>query len=83
MNLMWIDKSWDEYLSWEHDKRTLRKIHTLLKEIQRTPFEGTGMPEELRHELSGWWSRRIDERNRMVYKVENDTVVIMRCKGHY
>lgn len=65
------------------DKRTLRRINQLLRDIQRDPFDGIGKPEPLRGELSGFWSRRIDECNRIVYRVKDDIVELLQCKGHY
>jgi toxin YoeB len=61
----------------------MKKINTLIKEIERTPFEGSGKPEPLKHNLSGWWSRRINLEHRLVYKIENDTVIISQCRFHY
>jgi len=73
-----------DYQSWaQNDKKIFRKIGNLIKEISRTPFDGTGKPEPLRHELSGYWSRRITDEHRLVYKFENDTVFIISCKYHY
>ena len=84
MRLIWDDRAWDDYLDWQtEDRKTLKRINALLKEIKRTPFEGIGKPEPLSGNLSGWWSRRIDEKNRIVYKAEGDTVIIAACKSHY
>ena len=84
MRLLWDDRAWEEYLAWQsEDKKTLKRINTLIKDIQRTPFTGIGKPEPLRENLSGWWSRRIDDANRIVYKAEGDVVVIASCKTHY
>ena len=70
MRILWDDRAWEEYLSWQRqDKKTLTRINALIKDIQRTPFEGIGKPEPLKENRSGWWSRRIDEANRVVYKV--------------
>lgn len=84
MGMLWEDEAWQEYLDWQdQDKKTLKRINILLKDIQRNPFDGIGRPEPLSGNLSGWWSRRIDEKNRIVYKpIENNTV-ILSCKGHY
>jgi len=77
-------RSLEEYQGWAtEDRRIFKKIGDLIKEICRTPFEGNGKPEPLRHELSGFWSRRINQEHRLVYKVENDTVYIASCKYHY
>ncbi len=84
MRLLWDDRAWEDYCAWQMDKKTLRRINKLLKEIRRTPYEGTGKPEPLKENLSGWWSRRIDEANRIVYRIYDDTtVVIASCRGHY
>jgi len=78
------EDAWDEYLYWQmQDKKTLRKINELLKEIQRTPFSGKGEPEGLRGNLSGKWSRRINQKDRLVYEITNDMIIIIQCKGHY
>ena len=83
MRILWDERAWDEYLSWQGDKRTLKKINLLIKNIQRSPFEGLGKPEPLKGDFSGWWSRRIDDANRIVYKAENEIVIIASCKSHY
>lgn len=84
MGLLWQDDAWQEYLDWqEQDKRTLKKINKLLQDIQRNPSEGIGHPEPLSGNLSGWWSRHIDEKNRIVYKFDKDNVIVLACKGHY
>lgn len=84
MGLMWDDTAWDDYLYWQtQDRRTLKKLNSLIKDIQRSPFSGTGKPEPLKDNLNGYWSRRIDERNRVVYFQEGDTVFIVSCRGHY
>ena len=84
MRLIWDDRAWDDYLDWQaEDRKTLKRINLLLKDIKRTPFEGIGKPEPLSGNLSGWWSRRIDEKNRIVYKVEVEAVIIAACKSHY
>ena len=66
MRILWDERAWDEYLSWQGDKRTLKKINLLIKNIQRMPFEGLGKPEPLKGDFSGWWSRKIDDANRIV-----------------
>ena len=83
-NLTFSPTAWDEYLYWQmQDKKTLRRINQLLKDIQRSSFDGIGKPEPLKY-CDGYWSRRIDEKNRLIYSVssEND-IVIISCKGHY
>jgi toxin YoeB len=77
------DEAWQQYDSWIDDKRVLKKINSLLKDIQRNGNTGIGKPEPLKGNLSGYWSRRIDEYNRLVYKVEGDDTIIISCKGHY
>lgn len=84
MKLIWLSLAWEDYLYWQHnDKKTLKKVNSLIKDIQRTPFSGIGSPEPLKHSLSGWWSRRINLEDRLVYKVENDSVIILQCRKHY
>ena len=84
MRVLWHETAWEDYLFWQiQDKKMTKRINMLVKEIQRTPFRGIGKPEPLIGSLKGWWSRRIDESNRIVYKVEGNTVIIAACKGHY
>ncbi|MCF8323319.1 MAG: Txe/YoeB family addiction module toxin [Leadbetterella sp.] len=84
MRKLFSDDAWEDYLYWQStDKAVLKKINSLIKEIERTPFEGSGKPEPLKHNLAGWWSRRINLEHRLVYKIENDTVVISQCRFHY
>lgn len=84
MKILWEDRAWSDYVGWQsEDKKTLKRINKLITDIQRSPFDGIGKPEPLKENLSGWWSRRIDEENRIVYFVENDIVHIVACKGHY
>lgn len=84
MKLLWEERAWEDYCYWQmQDKKTLRKINKLIKDIQRDKFSGEGKPEPLKENLCGWWSRRIDEENRLVYKAENDSIIIAACKGHY
>lgn len=83
-DLLFLPEGWEDYLYWQtQDKKTLRRINTLIKDIQRSPFEGIGKPEPLRENRSGWWSRRIDDVNRIVYKVEAGQIVIAQCRTHY
>ena len=83
MTLMWDEDAWSDYLYWQtQDKRTLKKLNSILNDTMRSPFDGIGKPEPLKHK-KGYWSRRIDEVNRLVYKVEKDAVVIASVKGHY
>ena len=84
MKIDFHEVAWDDYLEWQRtNQAVLGKIHELIKAIRREPFRGIGKPEPLKHQLSGYWSRRIDEANRLVYKVENDVLTIAQCKGHY
>jgi len=84
MKIIFLDAGWEDYLYWQSvDKAMLKKVNAMIKEIERTPFEGTGKPEALKHNLAGWWSRRINLEHRLVYKVENDAVVILQCRYHY
>lgn len=84
MNLVWSTGAWEDYLYWQqNDKRTLKKINDLIKDIGRTPFTGIGSPEPLKHQLSGWWSRRINLEDRLVYKVDDDNIHLLQCRKHY
>ncbi|MGF7078766.1 Txe/YoeB family addiction module toxin [Mucilaginibacter sp. UYCu711] len=84
MKIVFLDQGWEDYLYWQStDKALLKKINALIKEIERTPFEGSGKPEPLRHNFAGYWSRRINLEHRIVYKIDNDTVVIFQCRYHY
>lgn len=84
MKLVFSEHAWEDYLYWQsHDRRTLRRINALIREIQRTPYNGTGKPEPLRHALTGWWSRRISKEHRIVYRVTGDAVQIAQLHYHY
>ena len=84
MRLLWEEKAWEEYCEWQmQDKKTLKRINMLIKDIQRDSFNGIGKPEPLMGNLSGWWSRRIDEVNRIVYCEKDGAIIIASCKGHY
>ena len=84
MKLIWSEKSWDEYCSWQStDKKILKKINSLLKDIKREPFEGIGKPEPLKYELAGCWSRRISDEHRLVYMVDDTSISIVSCRYHY
>lgn len=84
MKILWDERAWEEYCSWQtQDKKTLKRINTLLKDIQRSPLTGIGKPEPLKNNLNGWWSRRIDDMNRIVYCIKDDSIVVASCKGHY
>ncbi len=84
MKLIFLDKAWEDYLSWlKEDKSILRKINDLIKDIKRHPFNGIGKPEPLRHDLSGCWSRRINGTHRLIYRIEADNLIIIACRYHY
>jgi toxin YoeB len=84
MKIIFSPNSWEDYLSWQsEDKKILKKINTLIKDIQRNPHEGLGKPEPLKYDLSGLWSRRIDRDHRIVYQVINDELLIYSCRYHY
>jgi toxin YoeB len=85
MKIAFTETGWKDYVYWEtQDKKTLKQINKLISDIERNGYNGIGKPEALRADLSGWWSRRIDEKNRLVYRlVQNGTVEIAQCRGHY
>ena len=89
MKIIFSSQGWEDYLHWQSvgqqstDKKLLKRINELIKEITRTPFQGTGKPEPLRHALGGYWSRRINDEHRLVYKVEDDAVLIAQARYHY
>ena len=84
MKVIFSSQAWDDYLHWQRtDRKVLKRINDLIKEIARTPFEGAGKPEPLRHALAGYWSRRIDHEHRLVYKIDADAVVIAQARYHY
>ena len=82
--LQWDFDAWDDYLFWQtQDRKILKRINQHLKDISRSPFEGIGKPEPLKGNLTGFWSRRINEEHRLVYAVEEDPALIFSCRGHY
>ena len=84
MKLVFAEQAWEDYLYWQAtDRKLLKRIHTLIKEASRTPFEGSGKPEALKHALSGYWSRRINDEHRMVYKVESNSLLIAQLRYYY
>ncbi len=84
MDILWDKNAWDDYLFWQTtDKKTVLKINTLIKECQRTPFNGTGKPEPLKQNYTGFWSRRITGEHRLVYKADDDILFIAQCRYHY
>jgi len=84
MRLLWEDRAWEDYLYWQIQyKKTLKRINALIHDMKRTPYDGIGKPEPLKGNLRGYWSRRIDEANRIVYFERNNVIYIISCKGHY
>lgn len=84
MKLTFHEEGWEDYLHWQsEDRKRLKKISGLIRECLRTPFSGTGKPEPLKGEFSGWWSRRIDQTHRLVYRVTDDGLLIAQCRYHY
>ena len=82
--LSWTDEAWNDYVYWQsQDKKTLKRINKLINDAKRSPFEGIGKPEPLKENLSGFWSRRIDDTNRLVYAVDNLAITIISCRYHY
>ncbi|MDN3451550.1 Txe/YoeB family addiction module toxin [Planococcus sp. APC 3906] len=81
---VWADQAWEDYLYWQNtDKKNVKKINRLIKEIERHPFTGLGKPEPLKHDWSGYWSRQITQEHRLVYKVEDDAIKIAQARFHY
>ena len=84
MKLIFSDHAWDDYLYWQKtNNKILQRINTLIKEIKRNPFEGIGKPEPLKHALSGYWSRRINDEHRIVYKASAESILIAQLRYHY
>lgn len=84
MRIIWTPTGWEDYLYWQKtDKKKLKRINELIKSCVRTPFEGIGNPESLKHELQGYWSRRIDSEHRLVYTIVEDDLEIISCRYHY
>ena len=84
MRIIFSKNSWEDYTSWQtEDKKMLKKINDLIKDIQRTPYEGLGKPEPLKYDLAGYWSRRIDREHRLIYQVIEDEIYIYGCRYHY
>ncbi len=84
MKLLWDERAWKDYLEWQlKNRKILKRINSIIRDIQRDPYNGIGKPELLSENLSGWWSRRIDDANRIVYKIQDDSIIIAQCKGHY
>lgn len=84
MKLVFAEQAWDDYLYWQKtDKKILKRVNTLIKDVKRDPFEGIGKPEPLKHALSGYWSRRINDEHRIVYKAQGDSLFIAQLRYHY
>jgi toxin YoeB len=84
MILCWAEHSREDYLYWQRtDRKTLKRINTLIKEIKRSPFDGIGDPQPLKHSWTGYWSRRINREHRLVYKVTDNSIIIAQCRYHY
>ena len=84
MKITFSSQAWEDYLYWQRtDRRALKRINSLIKDISREPFQGVGKPELLRHALTGYWSRRIDEEHRLVYKIDGDAILIAQARYHY
>jgi toxin YoeB len=84
MEKLWTDEAWNDYLYWQtEDKKTLKRINNLIKDIENNGNDGIGKPEALKYDLTGWWSRRIDETNRLIYHIENNKIIIGHCRTHY
>ena len=82
--IVFTEQAWQDYLYWQgQDKKTLRRINQLLQDISRNGYTGIGKPEPLKNDLSGYWSRRIDDVNRLVYRILGDTIEVLQCRGHY
>jgi toxin YoeB len=84
MKIIFLDQAWEDYLYWQNtDKSMLKKINILVKEIDRSPFDGIGKPEPLKYNMAGWWSRRINLEHRLVYKIDKESIVVLQCRYHY
>ena len=82
--IQWDIDAWNDYVYWQtQDRKTLKRINLLIKDISRSPFDGLGKPEPLKGTLTGFWSRRIDEEHRLVYAVEEKVIILISCRGHY
>ena len=84
MNLVFSERAWEDYLYWQgSDQKILKRIHLLIRDIKRDPFEGIGKPEPLKHALSGYWSRRLPDTHRIVYRIDGDDLLIAQLRYHY
>lgn len=81
---IWSDQAWDDYLYWQNqDRKTLKRVNQLIKDIERNAYDGIGKPEPLKYDLQGFWSRRIDEEHRLIYRIQEDSIEIASCRLHY
>ena len=84
MKYIFVDESWEDYLYWQKfDKKKVKRINDLLKDIARNPFEGIGKPEPLKYKYSGLWSRRIDDEHRLIYQIKENEILVAKCRFHY
>lgn len=84
MNKLWQNEAWEDYVYWQaQDRKVLKRINLLLHDITRNGYDGIGKPEPLKGDLSSWWSRRIDESHRLIYRISNDIIEIAQCHSHY
>jgi len=84
MKYVFVDESWEDYIYWQNtDKKKLKRINELLKDIARNPFDGIGKPESLKHKYSRFWSRKIDDEHRLIYRYEDNEIHILKCRFHY
>lgn len=84
MKFVFVQEAWEDYLYWQKtDKKNLKRINVLLKDISRNPYSGIGKPEPLKHKYQGFWSRRINSEHRIIYRVEGDEIQIVKCRFHY
>jgi len=84
MKYIFVDESWEDYLYWQKiDKKMLKRINLLIKDISRQPYEGIGKPEPLKHQYRGFWSRRIDGEHRLIYQIREEEIRIVKCRFHY
>ena len=84
MRLIFVDESWEDYLYWQkNDKKLVKRINSLIKDISKSPFSGIGKPEPLKHKYKGYWSRRINDEHRLIYRAQNDEIWIVKCRFHY
>ncbi len=84
MNKVWQEEAWEDYIYWQNqDRKTLKRINLLIQDISRNGYDGIGKPEPLKGQHSGWWSRRIDDQNRLIYRINNGQMEIAQCRTHY